>query len=160
MEREVNQGWKQADECYLNQYDNPSNDPDIQLLTEDSLEEENKEEREYFCAICQSKLDYLKHMDMWYCEACVQYYDTKIQDVPIKNISDSKVRVSAELEHYHQTDDEDIFMPFVQGIDPDADEYIPSNIEVLSDDGHNKYIRVKGDITKALAAMNEMDGRE
>lgn len=136
MEREVNQGWKQTDEWYLNQYDNPSNDPDIQVIPEDNLEESDPALREYWCAICKSKLDYLQNMEMWYCSACVQYYDTKIQDVPIKNINDSKVGVYAELEHYPTYDESDIYLPFVEGINPDtADEDVPSNIEVISDDG-------------------------
>lgn len=87
---DTNQGWKQVDEWYLNKYDNAQVDPDIQILTEDNYEDENKELREYYCAVCHGKLDFIKNMDMWYCEACVQYYDTKIQDVPIKNINDSK----------------------------------------------------------------------
>ena len=161
MEREVNQGWKQQDEHYLRKFDNAAADPDISILTEDNLEEENKEERQYWCAICQSKLDYVKNMDMWYCEACFSYYDTHIQDVPIKNIKDSRVGVYAELEHYHQLDDEDIYLPFVQGIDPDPDaDNIPRNIEVVYDDSfRHKHIRVKGIPTEALSAMNEMDGR-
>ncbi|MGH9985754.1 MAG: hypothetical protein ACRD8W_17560, partial [Nitrososphaeraceae archaeon] len=115
--------------------------------------------REYWCAICHGKLDYIRYMDMWYCNACVEYYDTKIQDVPIKNIKDNRVKTYAELEHYHQLDDDDIFMPFVQGVSPDADEDIPSNIEVVSDDGHHKKICVKGLPTEALAAMNELDDK-
>lgn len=157
---DTNPGWKQQDERYLNRHDNASADPDIQLLTEDNLEEENKEERQYWCAICQSKLDYIKNMDMWYCSACVQYYDTKIQDVPIKDLSDSKVRVSAELQHYPTYDEGDIYSPFIEAINPDADsEDIPSGIEIVSDDGHNKHIRVKGLPTEALSAMNELDGK-
>ena len=159
MEREVNQGWKQADEWYLNGYDNASADPDIQILTEDNLEESDPELRQYWCAICKSKLDYLKHMDMWYCNACVEYYDTKIQDVPIKNINDSRVKTYAELEHYHQLDDDDTYLPFVQGVNPDTDEDIPGNVEVLADDGRHKHIRVKGNIAEALSAMNELDDK-
>lgn len=37
-------------------------------------------------------------MDMWYSEACVQYYHTEIQDVPVKDISDLKVKTFTELE--------------------------------------------------------------
>ncbi|MGH9983826.1 MAG: hypothetical protein ACRD8W_07715 [Nitrososphaeraceae archaeon] len=145
---------------YLRQ-DNPSNDPDIQILAEYNLEEENKEERQYWCAICQSKLDYIKNMDMWYCSACVQYYDTKIQDVPIKDLSESKVRVSAELQHYPTYGENDIYSPFIEAINPDSDETeIPSNIEIVSDDGHRKHIRVKGLPIEALSAMREQDGRE
>jgi len=157
-----NAGWKLEDRHYLHKYDNAQGDPDIQILTEDNLEEENKEERQYWCAICQSKLDYIKNTDMWYCSACVSYYDTHIQDVPIKNINDSKVRVSAELQHYPTYEEQDIHSPFIEAINPKAEseEYVPSNVEVVSDDGYHIHIRSKGLPSEALAAMNDMDGRE
>jgi ribosomal protein L37AE/L43A len=90
-----NQGWKLEDQWYLNKYDNAQADPDVQILTDDQLEDENKEHREYWCAICKSRLDYVKNLDMWYCSACVQHYDTNIQDVPLNNIKDSKVRMQS-----------------------------------------------------------------
>ncbi|MGH9986377.1 MAG: hypothetical protein ACRD8W_20735 [Nitrososphaeraceae archaeon] len=160
-DNEPNAGWKRQDEWYLNRHDNVHT-PDIQVLTEDNYEDEVKELREYLCALCKGRLDYLKNMDMSYCEACVSYYDTKIQDVPIKDLSESKVRVSAELEHYHTYEEDDIWLPFVEGINPGADseQDIPGNIEVVSDDGHRKHIRVKGLPTEALSAMRELDGRE
>ena len=49
----------------------------------------------------------------------------------------------------------------MEGVNPGADseEYVPGNVEVVSDDGHHKKIRVKGLPTEALAMMNEMDGK-
>ena len=162
MEREVNQGWKQQDQWYLNRYDNAQADPELQILTEDTWEDENLEQRYYFCAICKSRLDFLKGTEsIWQCSNCSQIYDTSIQDVPVKNIGESKVRVSAELQHYPTYEENDIWSPFIEAInaDTDSDEDIPSNVVVVSDDRHRKHIRVKGDITKALSAMNEMDGK-
>ena len=78
VEREVNQGFSQQDQHYLRKFDDTASNPELQILSEDNLEDENKELRDYWCAICQSKLDYLKNMDMWYCSACVSYYDTHI----------------------------------------------------------------------------------
>ena len=115
--REPNARWEQKDEYNLRKTD-PGNDPDLQILVEDNWEDEDKEQRVYWCAICHGKLDYLKNMDMWCCSACVEYYDQKIQDVPIKNISDSKVRVSAELQHYPTYDEGDIYSPFIEAINP------------------------------------------
>lgn len=156
----TNPGFSRQDQWYLTRYDNASADPDIQILTEEDFENENLEQRHYFCAICKSRLDFLKETKtIWRCNECMQYYDTSIQDVPIKNIKDSRVKTYAELEHYHQLDDDDIFMPFVQGVSPDADEDIPSNIEVISDDGRHKHIRIKGLPIEALAAMNELDDK-
>ncbi|MGA9933633.1 MAG: hypothetical protein WBP83_00800 [Nitrososphaeraceae archaeon] len=37
--------------------------------------------------------------------------------------------------------------------------YVPRNIEVISDNGMHKHIRVKGLSTEALAAMNELVDR-
>ncbi len=157
----TNPGWKRQDEWYLNRHDNVHT-PETQILTEEDFEDENLEQRQYWCAICKSRLDFLKETKtIWRCNECMQYYDTSIQDVPIKNINDSRVKTYAELEHYHQLDDEDIYLPFVQGVDPDADseDYVPSNVEVISDNGRHRHIRVKGDITKAIADMNEMDDK-
>jgi hypothetical protein len=96
---------------------------------------------------------------MWYCQDCVQYYDTTIQDIPLKNIKDSRVGTYPELQHYPTAEEDDIWLPFVHGISPDDEENIPSNIEVIADDGRHKHIRVKGLPTEALATMNEIDGR-
>jgi len=53
---------------------------------------------------------------MWYCQDCVQYYDTTIQDIPLKNIKDSRVGTYPELQHYPTAEEDDIWLPFVHGI--------------------------------------------
>jgi hypothetical protein len=155
-----NAGWTLEDRHYLRKTD-PSSDPAIQILTEEDLEEEEPEQRQYWCAICKARLDFLKETGtIWRCNECMQYYDTSIQDVPVKDIRDTKVKAFPELDHYPTADEDDVWLPFVQGVDPDADEQdIPRNIEVISDDGRHKHIRVKGLPTEALAAMNELDDK-
>ena len=155
----VNQGFLQQDQNYLRKYDNAASNPDVQILDEEDWEDENKEQRHYWCATCEGKLDYLKNMDMWFCSACVQYYDTKIQDVPIKNLSESKVKTFPELDKYPTYGENDIYMSFVQGIDPDEYDSIPRNVEVLRDDSRVKHIRVKGSLVEALKTMNEIDNK-
>ncbi|MGC1133645.1 MAG: hypothetical protein WA941_12545 [Nitrososphaeraceae archaeon] len=60
-----NAGWKLEDQHYLRKTD-PNNDPDIQILTEEDWEDEDKERREYWCAICKSKLE--MYLDTpWFC---------------------------------------------------------------------------------------------
>ena len=146
--QQVNQGFSQQD---------------IQILTEEDYEEEDKEVRRYWCAICKSRLDYLEGTEtIWMCSNCSQMYDTSIQDVPVKDISESKVRTYTELDHYPTAEEGDIFVPFIEGFGPaadddDDDEYVPRNIEVISDNGMHKHIRVKGLSTEALAAMNDDD---
>lgn len=156
----VNQGWKQADQNHLRMFDNASAGPEWQLLTEEDWEDENKEEREYFCAICKARLDYLNNLDMWYCQDCVQWYDTKIQDVPIKNLNESRVKVYPELDHYPTEDEDDVWLPFVQGIDLDHEEdYDQEGVELISSslDNRIQHIKVKGDITKALSAQHQFE---
>ncbi|MGC1133643.1 MAG: hypothetical protein WA941_12535 [Nitrososphaeraceae archaeon] len=72
----------------------------------------------------------------------------------------SKVRTYTELSHYPTYEENDIYRPFMEGIDVgEQDNNIPGNIEVVYDDGRHKHIRVKGLPTEALAAMNELDDR-
>lgn len=54
---------------------------DVQIFTEEDFEDENKELREYFCAICQGKLDYLKKMEQYgdatsVCNTMIRQYRT------------------------------------------------------------------------------------
>ena len=51
----------------------------------------------------------------------MEYYDTKIQDVPVKDIKDSRVKTYPELSHYPTYEENDIFTPFIEGINPDQD---------------------------------------
>jgi ribosomal protein L37AE/L43A len=147
---EPNAGWKQIDEWYLNRHDN-KHEP---VFIQEDFEEQNKERREYFCAICKTRLDFLKETGtIWRCNACMQYYDTSIQDIPLKNIKESRVKTFPELSKYPTYDESDVYLPFVQGIDPDAETSIP-DVEVLRDDGRIKHIRVKGLPTEALAVMD------
>lgn len=140
----VNPGWKQADQWFLNRHDN-THEPDIHIFTEDNFEDENKELREYFCAICQSRLDFLKETGtIWRCNECMQYYDTKIQDVPVKDIREPRVKTYPELDKYPVYDESDVYFPFGQGIDLDESDSVPGNVELLRDDGRIKHIRVRG----------------
>jgi ribosomal protein L37AE/L43A len=158
-----NAGWKLEDRHYLHRYDNAQADPELQILTEEDWEDENLGQRQYWCAICKSRLDFLKETGtMWRCNECMEYYDTKIQDVPVKSIKDSRVKTYPELSRYPTEEEDDVFTPFIEGINPDAEdeEYAPSNVEGLEDDGHHKKIRVKGLPIETLSAMRELDGRE
>ncbi|MGC1133744.1 MAG: hypothetical protein WA941_13040 [Nitrososphaeraceae archaeon] len=155
-----NAGWKLDDQHYLHKTD-PSNDPAIQILTEEDLEEEDPEQRQYWCAVCKSRLDYLEGTNsIWMCSNCSQMYDTSIQDVPVKDLRESKVRTYAELDHYPTAEEDDIWLPFVQGISPDQEEdYDQQGVELISSSADNRiqHIRVKGDITKALSAQHQFE---
>src|SRR5918996_3889960 len=68
--------------------------------------EEDPEERTYWCAICKSKLIYLTNTEtIWKCDNCLQYYDIKIQDRPIKDKSEFKLR--SFHDPYRQFDEDD-----------------------------------------------------
>ena len=66
------------------------------MFTEEELEEEEDEVATYYCAFCKSKLDHLQgRIDntIWRCNGCMTYYDTSIQDMPLKNISGSSQNI-------------------------------------------------------------------
>ena|SRR5918996_1726622 len=70
----TNPGWNQREQWYLNRYDDAEAGPDIQILTDEDWEDKNKERREYFCAICKSRLDFLKESKtIWRCNECMQF---------------------------------------------------------------------------------------
>ena len=157
---EVYQGFSLKDQNYLRKFDNAAADPEIQLFTEEELEDEN--EIEYYCALCKSKLDHLREgIDdtIWRCNNCMAYYDTNIQDLPLKNISSQRIRAYPEFEYYQEYDENDINTIFMQGIDADELGYqsSPKTVEILRDDNRVKHIKVRGSLVEALAAMNEMD---
>lgn len=54
---------------------------------------------------------------MWTCSECSSYYDTKIQDVPVKNVIQFKVTPWFELQHYPTIDSDDTEIPFIEGIE-------------------------------------------
>ena len=62
-----------------------------QFAFEDDELIEKPEQRQYFCAVDKSRLDYHKHLGIWICSECYQQYDTKIQDKPVKNNDDFKL---------------------------------------------------------------------
>lgn len=105
-------GFTQADIIYLRRQ---TDTPKTQIFSMEELEDP-PEERVYHCAICKGRLDYIKNLEMWTCSECSQYYDTKIQDVPVKNVNQFRVTPWFELQHYPTSDMDDIEAPFVEGI--------------------------------------------
>lgn len=93
--------------------------PKTQIFSMEEIEGE-PEDRDYFCAMCKGKLDFVKNLEMWNCSMCSEFYDTKIQDVPVKNTNQFKATPWFELQHYPTTDEDDIEAPFVESIDHDA----------------------------------------
>jgi len=123
-----------------------------------ALFEKKRVGKRLVCAICKARLDYLEGTEtIWICSNCSQTYDTSIQDAPIKDLNESKVKTYPELEKYPTFDERDVCLPFVEGIDPDADgDNISGNIEIVSDDGfRHKHIRVKGLPVEALSRISK-----
>lgn len=149
---EVRTGFRYQDVQYLKRYDNATAAPDIQLFTAEEDNDEEPEVRKYFCAVCKSRLDYLKDTEtIWRCNECMQYYDTKIQDVPIANNNKFRITPHYEINRYPKFDDEDINIPFVKAID--LDDQQDSNIEILrqSADGRIQHTRIVDNSTKKEA---------
>ncbi|HZD35627.1 MAG TPA: hypothetical protein VE130_10515 [Nitrososphaeraceae archaeon] len=161
-EEGVRTGFKYEDVQYLKKFDNASAGPEIQIFTAEEGLEEEPEARKYFCAICRSKLDYLKGTKtIWRCNECMEYYDTKIQDKPISNNKGFKVRPHHEINRYPKFAEDDTNIPFLKGISLDEKQG-SNNIEILrqSTDGRIKKIHVKGSLVEALSAnLNELDGK-
>jgi hypothetical protein len=154
---EVRTGFRYQDMQYLKRYDNAAAGPDIQIFTNDTLDDEEPEARKYFCAVCRSKLTYMKHTrTIWRCDNCSEFYDTKIQDTPISNNEGFKVRPHHEINRYPRLDKNDVNTPFIKGINLDELEN-SFNIEIQrqSADRRIQHIRIKGSPTEALVAMNE-----
>jgi ribosomal protein L37AE/L43A len=155
--KEVNPGWKHEDQHYLSK----EADPELQVFSEEDWEDVEPEQQHYFCALCKSRLDFLKETGtMWRCNECMEYYNTSIQDVPVKDLRESKVKTYTELSHYPTYEEDDMFTPFIEGINPDREEdYDQEGVELVSPsyDNRMQHIRVKGDITKALSAQHNFE---
>ncbi|MGA7370335.1 MAG: hypothetical protein WBX01_14500 [Nitrososphaeraceae archaeon] len=148
----VQMGFGYQDEQYLKRYDNASADPDIQIFTAEGADDEEPETKRYWCAICKSKLTYMKHRGtIWRCDNCAEFYDTKIQDTAISNNKGFKIRPHHEINRYPKFDETDSNIPFIKSIN--LDEHEDPNIEITrqSDDGRIRHIHVKGSPAEALA---------
>lgn len=137
---------------HKNQLDNT---PKTQILAYSEDDDQEPEEKTYWCAICKSRLVYLNHSDtVWRCDNCMTYYDTKIQDTPTRDKSDFKLR--AHHNPYQQFDENDTNVVYVKGINPDQDEQHEKSIEVIrsSADQRIQHIRVRGNLADALRATS------
>jgi len=125
-------------------------DPQIQFFTEE-LEDEEPEQRQYFCSICKSILDLLEGTKtIWICSNCTQTYDTSIQESPLKNISGQRIKTYPEFEYYQVYDETDPNLIFVEGIDLSEQGNTPKNVDILRDDGFRiRHIRVRGSPVKS-----------
>jgi len=124
--------------------------PKIQIFaySEDD-EEEEPEERTYWCAMCKSRLEYLKGSDtIWRCDNCMEFYDTKIQDSVVKDKEDFKLAPYSGLQHYPVFDADDPNIPFVEGINLDDKE---DNPETRTYENQRiQRIHVKGSFADAI----------
>jgi hypothetical protein len=90
----------------------------------------------------------------------MQWYDTKIQDSPIKDNSGFKVKPYHDLQHYPTIDDEN--SPFFEGINVDTIDEEDSDIGILrtSSDKRVQHIKVRGSPGDALRLVAERDRRK
>jgi hypothetical protein len=154
----INHGFKLQDQHYLRHHDNAKADPEVQLFIAEDLEGEEPELRKYYCASCKSRLDYHNYLKVWICSECFEQYDTNIQDVPLKDTKELRVKTYPELSYYQTWDEEDPNTVFIESIDLGEQHNIPGNVAILRDDHRVKHIRVKGSPVEAMAAMNQLDG--
>lgn len=89
----------------------------------------------------------------------MSYYDTNTQDMPLRDISSTRVKAYSEFQYYPTMDENDPDMIFIQGIDlSGVEDSTSGNVEILRDDQRVKHIRVRGSPVEAMASMNEIDG--
>ncbi|MGH9953671.1 MAG: hypothetical protein ACRD5J_18805, partial [Nitrososphaeraceae archaeon] len=121
--------------------------PRIQIFLDDDNENEEPEERTYWCAICKSRLEYLNCSDtIWSCDNCIEYYDTKIQDSVVKDKSDFKLVPYSGLQHYPTADAEDI--PFLEAINPNDKEENPETRTY--ENQRIQHIHIKGSFADSI----------
>ena len=157
---DVRLGFRFQHEQYLKRYDNAAADPDIQIFAAEEDDEEPEAKR-YWCAICKSKLNYMRHTDtIWKCDNCQKFYDAKIQDIPIANNNKFRITPHHDINRYPKFDDDNPEVPFLKGIRLDEQQEDPS-IEILkqSPDKRIQHICVKGSAAEALAAVNDLDSK-
>jgi hypothetical protein len=82
------------------------------------------------------------------CDGCNEWYDTSIQDTPIKNITKYRATPHFELQRYPVISDEED-APFVKAVDLDT---VVEDIENRYGDSRIKRIHVKGSFVDAIAA--------
>jgi hypothetical protein len=96
-------------------------------------------------------LVYLERTDtIWRCDNCLSYYDTKIQDIPIKNKSEFKLFAHSEHNPYAIMDVDDPSLPFIEGID--IDERLLQDQEQLSRSQEQRiqHIHVRGSFADSI----------
>ncbi len=75
----------------------------------------------------------------------MELYDPKIQNVPLKNLNDFKIK--PKVTHYQTEDEDDINVVFLAGINPNR-ELERSDLEVTwsSDDRRIQHFNIKIDV--------------
>ena len=143
-------GWNTRDIYHVT----ARNNPEIQIFTAEEEEEENPLDRKYYCALCGTKLQWLQGTPEWLCTKCGHTLDTSLQDVPIKDPNQDRVKVYQELDNTPVFDDHDFMTPFAQGIDVDELAGDSEDVELVktSPDHRIQFLRVKGNMEQALNA--------
>lgn len=146
----VRRGLHTQVENYLNRYDNPEADPDVQIFDN---EEDEEPETKYFCAVCKMRIRYYHDLQEWFCNNCGQHYDTKIQDRPVTNTRNFKVVPHYQIHRYPKLDDQDPNIPYMKGIQLDEEgigEVEEVQLIKSSPDQRVQHLRVKGSMADAM----------
>ena len=69
--------------------------------------------------MCKSLLSYDKRLEAYHCSSCVQWYDLRLQDTPLKNIKDFQLVPYGEQRHYPEFDQNDPMTAFIENIPVD-----------------------------------------
>ena len=89
---------------------------------------------------------------MWRCNECLTYYDTKIQDSLLKDITGYQLQPYTELQHYPVYDENDLHLAFVVGVDPHNTTEL-EGLEIRQHDNQRvQRIHVSGSFAEAIRA--------
>jgi hypothetical protein len=153
----IRPGFSDRDSHFLNRQ---THTPKTQIWSAEELESEEPEDRTYYCALCKGILDYDKRLEAYTCKACVQWYDMRIQDLPLKDIKDFQLVPYGEQRHYRTFDENDSMTPFVESVPLDqmAEE---ESVETRSyDNGRVQKIKIKGSFADAMQYSRVMSAKK
>jgi hypothetical protein len=126
--------------------------PRTQIFSSEEIIEEPEKQR-FWCAMCKGILDYNKHLEAYECKSCVQWYDLRLQDTPLKDIKDFQLIPYNAQRHYPVFDENDSNTPFVESIPVDKTDEEADGVETRTyENGRVQKIHVKG--TDAIPFSN------
>jgi hypothetical protein len=131
--------------------------PKLQIFSDEEIIEDPIK-AEFFCAMYKALLSYDKRLEAYHCSSCVQWYDLRLQDIPLK---DFQLVPYGEQRHYAEFDANDPMQPFVENIPVDRTYEENDEAEIRSyENGRVQRIKVKGTFADAIKFSNILSAKK